>query len=266
MKPIKSKQATDSYLKKWHVPLARAQELLNRDPAQLFIELLRHGSLSVELFSPIKIDPQSPHLQDELYVIVKGSGEFILEEERCNFQAGDVLYVPAGWVHRFENFSPDFQTWVVFYGPNGGEKNHFETQKAFQDQIITITTAPEQFDLEVVYQYLTNSYWAKGRSKAKVEKSISNSLCFGVFSKEKQIGFARVITDYATFAYLADVFILPPFQGIGIGKWLIQTILEFEALTEVTGILLKTGDAQTLYQKFGFTSVDPSISILEKRH
>lgn len=87
-----------------------------------FVTLLRRGSLSVELYAPRGHDPQQPHKQDELYVVVAGSGEFINGDERHPFGPGDVLFVPAGVEHRFENFSADFQTWVIFYGPEGGEQ------------------------------------------------------------------------------------------------------------------------------------------------
>jgi mannose-6-phosphate isomerase-like protein (cupin superfamily) len=88
-----------------------------------FAELLRHGSLSVEVYAPRGHDPQQPHAQDELYIVYGGHGVFLDGENRVAFAAGDALRVPAGRVHRFENFSEDFVTWVVFYGPQGGEKD-----------------------------------------------------------------------------------------------------------------------------------------------
>lgn len=86
-----------------------------------FIELFRHGSLVVELYRPDGTDRQEPHSRDEVYVVISGTGEFVLGERRQPFQAGEVLFVPAGALHRFENFTPDFATWVFFYGPEGGE-------------------------------------------------------------------------------------------------------------------------------------------------
>ncbi len=77
--------------------------------------------MSVELYRPQVVDPQTPHLQDELYVVVAGSGVFFRAGERVSFVAGDVIFVPAGMEHRFESFTPDFETWVIFYGPQGGE-------------------------------------------------------------------------------------------------------------------------------------------------
>ena len=86
-----------------------------------FLELFTHGSLSVEIYKPNKVDKQTPHNRDEIYVIASGSGEFILSDKRTNFSPRDVLFVPAGEEHRFENFTDDFVTWVFFYGPEGGE-------------------------------------------------------------------------------------------------------------------------------------------------
>lgn len=87
-----------------------------------FVELLRHGSMRTELYAPRGNDPQQPHAQDELYFIQRGSGEFVQGEARHHFAAGDAFFVPAGQHHRFENFSDDFATWVVFWGPPGGER------------------------------------------------------------------------------------------------------------------------------------------------
>ncbi|WP_317930275.1 cupin domain-containing protein [Halioxenophilus sp. WMMB6] len=86
-----------------------------------FVELFRHGSLSVEYYQPDKVDGQSPHPRDELYVIVSGHGWFVCGDSRQPFEPGEVLFVAAGVEHRFEEFSDDFATWVFFYGPEGGE-------------------------------------------------------------------------------------------------------------------------------------------------
>jgi len=86
-----------------------------------FVELFRHGSLSVELYAPRQRDPQSPHTRDEVYSVVQGTGVFRNGPERHRFAPGDVLFVPAGVEHRFEEFSDDLVVWVFFYGPEGGE-------------------------------------------------------------------------------------------------------------------------------------------------
>jgi mannose-6-phosphate isomerase-like protein (cupin superfamily) len=103
---------------------ASAAELLNRIPAEAgkqFAVAIAHGTMSVELYAPTGTDPQKPHEQDELYFIQAGSGQFLLNGERHPFSVGDCFFVPAGVEHRFENFTPDFATWVVFWGPKGGE-------------------------------------------------------------------------------------------------------------------------------------------------
>ncbi|MFH6602018.1 cupin domain-containing protein [Maribacter algicola] len=87
-----------------------------------FLSVFEHGTLSVEVYKPEKIDLQQPHTRDEAYVIISGSGEFLNGDVRTHFSPGDFLFVPAGVEHRFENFTDDFSTWVIFYGPEGGEK------------------------------------------------------------------------------------------------------------------------------------------------
>ncbi len=94
---------------------------LKKQP-QPFLELFKHGSLSVEMYRPEKVDLQQPHTRDELYVVVAGTGWFVNGDTRQPFEAGEVLFVPAGVAHRFEAFSEDFATWVIFYGPEGGEQ------------------------------------------------------------------------------------------------------------------------------------------------
>ena len=101
--------------------VADALQKLADSNGALFIKLMEHGSMSVEIYRPVKTDKQTPHLQDELYVIISGKGEFLNNGDLSAFKPGDVLFVPAGIGHRFENFTDDFATWVIFYGPGGGE-------------------------------------------------------------------------------------------------------------------------------------------------
>jgi mannose-6-phosphate isomerase-like protein (cupin superfamily) len=109
---------------------ASASELLARLPGprsekwpdgERFTEAISHGSLVVEIYAPVGTDPQTPHTRDEVYFVISGSGEFVVAGERSPFSAGDALFVAAGVEHRFEHFTKDFTTWVVFYGPSGGE-------------------------------------------------------------------------------------------------------------------------------------------------
>lgn len=94
---------------------------LNREPGQEFVELFRHGTLQIEMYRPDRVDRQTPHTQDEVYVVISGTGDFVCDSERKPFEPGELLFVPAGVEHRFENFTDDFATWVIFYGPEGGE-------------------------------------------------------------------------------------------------------------------------------------------------
>jgi len=101
--------------------MIKALQHLSNKPENLFVKVIEHGSMSVEIYRPVNIDLQTPHRQDELYVIISGHGEFLNDGIRTTFQQGDVLFVKAGIEHRFENFTDDFATWVIFYGPEGGE-------------------------------------------------------------------------------------------------------------------------------------------------
>lgn len=106
---------------KAHIHLADALHQLEAAGGARFVTLFEHGSLQVEIYAPPGDDPQTPHTRDEVYVVARGSGMFFNGETRHNFQAGDLLFVPAGNEHRFEEFSDDFAVWVMFYGPEGGE-------------------------------------------------------------------------------------------------------------------------------------------------
>jgi len=117
----------------------------------------------------------------------------------------------------------------------------------------SITTDESKIDISYVHRILSNSYWSENIPFEIVQRSIKGSLCFAVFFQQKQIGFARVISDEATFAYLADVFIDPDFQGRGLSKWLMKTIMEYPSLQGLRRILLATRDAHGLYRQFGFT-------------
>jgi len=90
---------------------------------QPFTELFRNGSLVVEIYRPKKVDLQTPHTRDEVYVVISGSGWFVNGDVRHPFEPNQLIFVPAGVVHRFEDFTEDFSTWVMFYGPEGGEGN-----------------------------------------------------------------------------------------------------------------------------------------------
>lgn len=126
-----------------------------------------------------------------------------------------------------------------------------------------ISTDKSLIDLVVVHDFLSQSYWAKGIPMEIVRRSVANSLCFGVYKGEQQIGFARVISDYATFAYLADVFILEPFRGQGLSKWLMEMIVSHPQLQGLRKWMLGTRDAHELYRKFGFESIKSPEALME---
>ena len=118
----------------------------------------------------------------------------------------------------------------------------------------TISTDPARQDVDAVHAYLSRSYWAEGIPKEVVAKSMRGSLCFGLFGLDQaQIGFARVITDRSTFAYLCDVYVLEDHRGSGLGKWLIEVVTLHPILRQVRRFLLATRDAHSLYGPFGFT-------------
>lgn len=115
-----------------------------------------------------------------------------------------------------------------------------------------ISTDRERLDHDVIHRYLEESYWAKDIPREVVTRSIENSLCFGIYRGTEQIGFARVISDFATYAYLADVFVLEPYRGRGLAKWLMQCIVKHPQLQGLRRWMLATRDAHALYARFGF--------------
>jgi len=123
-----------------------------------------------------------------------------------------------------------------------------------------LSTEPGLLDVSLIHKFLSEqSYWAPGIPREVVERSLANSLCFGLFHESQQIGFARVVTDRATFAWLGDVFVLDEFRGEGLGKWMIEALLKHPDLQGLRRILLGTRDAHSLYARFGFTPLaEPS--------
>jgi len=127
---------------------------------------------------------------------------------------------------------------------------------AIEKNGFTISTDTNLIDLDEVHRFLsTETYWAKNIPMATVEKSIRNSLCFSLFFDGKQIGFARIITDKATFAYMSDVYILKEFRGKGLSKWMMEVMMEHPDLQGLRRFVLVTYDAQSLYDKFGFKNL-----------
>lgn len=117
----------------------------------------------------------------------------------------------------------------------------------------TISTDQSRLDLDAVHAFLAHeSYWARGIAREVLARGVANSLCFGVYWAGEQVGFARVISDYATYAYLNDVYILAPHRGQGVAGWLLESVLEHPDLQTLTRFMLTTRDAQAFYARFGF--------------
>jgi N-acetylglutamate synthase-like GNAT family acetyltransferase len=126
-----------------------------------------------------------------------------------------------------------------------------------------ITCDRARLDIDAIYGFLSQAYWSTGIPRAVVERAIDNSLCFGVFHQGQQVGLARVITDKATFAYLADVYILPEHRGKGLSRRLMERVIQHPDLQGLRRFLLATRDAHELYAKFGFKPLAAPDRIME---
>lgn len=139
-------------------------------------------------------------------------------------------------------------------------KNEFK-----KDEFI-ISTDKRKLDFKTIHNFLTNCYWSNGISMKLVRKAARNSICFGVYHGKKQIGYARVITDYVRFGYLADVFIIEEYRGRGLSKRLMKTILNSPQLKDVHAWMLATKDAHGLYEKFGFKKLDEPERFMRRKN
>ena len=126
-----------------------------------------------------------------------------------------------------------------------------------------ISTDRAKLDVEMIHGFLTRSYWAEGIPRETLMRAIENSLCFGVYNGGEQVGFARVVSDFATYAYLADVFILEPYRERGLGKELIATVMAHPELQGLRRWSLGTRDAHGLYAQFGFTALENPSRMME---
>lgn len=129
-----------------------------------------------------------------------------------------------------------------------------KTESFIKDNYI-ISTDKSKLDISVIHNFLSTSYWAEDIPMKIIEKAIENSLCFGVYNGNKQVGFARVISDYTTFGYLADVFIVDEERGRGLSKWLMECILNHQQLQGLRNFCLLTRDAHSLYTQYGFENL-----------
>jgi GNAT superfamily N-acetyltransferase len=134
----------------------------------------------------------------------------------------------------------------------------------FRREEFVISTDPARLDLDVIHEFLTNCYWAKGIPRDVVARSIEHALCFGIYDGSRaQVGFARVISDFATIAYLGDVFVLESHRGRGLSKWMMECIMQHPALQGLRRWILLTSDAHRLYAQFGFTALKSADRYME---
>ncbi|QKZ11628.1 GNAT family N-acetyltransferase [Spirosoma sp. KUDC1026] len=130
----------------------------------------------------------------------------------------------------------------------------------------TISTDKKKLNLDVIHQFLSqDSYWALNIPRELVQRAIDNSICFGIYYREQQVGFARVISDLATFAYLSDVFVVPSHRGKGLSKFLVETISNYPDLQGLRRWVLVTKDAHSLYTQFGFTPLDNPDLFMQRK-
>ena len=120
---------------------------------------------------------------------------------------------------------------------------------------LEISTDPDRIDVDLVHRFLSASYWAEGRPRDVVERSIAHSICFGVYSNGRQIAFGRVVTDRAVFGYFADIFVLPEFRGRGVARRLLRAMLDHPDVARLNSVHLRTRDAHGLYAQFGFVPI-----------
>jgi GNAT superfamily N-acetyltransferase len=122
----------------------------------------------------------------------------------------------------------------------------------------TISSDARRLDIDVIHGFLVASYWAEGRPRERVVQSLEHSLPFGLYLRKEQVGFARVVTDYVVVAFLADVFVLAPHRGNGLGRWLVDVVTNAPELRLIRRWLLGTRDAHGLYREFGFSEPKPN--------
>lgn len=127
-----------------------------------------------------------------------------------------------------------------------------------------LTTDPARMDLDAVHGFISQSYWGQGRPRETQRRAMENALCFGVFRDGVQVAFARVVTDKAVFAYLADVFVAPEWRGRGLSKWILEAVNAHPDLQEIRRFLLATRDAHGLYEQFGFRVPADSREYMER--
>jgi GNAT superfamily N-acetyltransferase len=138
-------------------------------------------------------------------------------------------------------------------------QKYFEVQRG----AFTISTDPARLDMDAICDFLTRAYWAKGRPRAATERAYAHSLVFGLYDGTRQIGMARVASDFSVFAYLMDVFVHEDYRGQGVGAWLLETVFNYPDLQNVRRWMLTTNDAHKLYARFGFKALEDAAKWMD---
>jgi GNAT superfamily N-acetyltransferase len=142
--------------------------------------------------------------------------------------------------------------------------NHYNLIREFKKENYLLSTDRSKLNVPFIHAFLTRSYWAEGISQDKVQTAIDNTLCFGLYENEKQVGFCNVITDFSRFAYLCNVFIIEEQRGKGLSKWMLQNVFEMPEL-QLRRWMLGTLDMHALYKKYGFHALTEPWRWMEKR-
>lgn len=149
----------------------------------------------------------------------------------------------------------------MFWQYPGGKRMDMQAQNG--DYLVS--DAPDRLDIDAIHRFLGQAYWARGIERPTLERAIRHSLCLGLYAPDAQIGFARVVTDRTTFAYLMDVYVLESYRGRGLGRWLMECVLHHPELQIVRRWLLATRDAADFYARFGFSPVGHPERLFEWR-
>jgi len=214
-----------------------------------FLTVFEHGTLSLEVYKPEQVDLQQPHSRDEVYVIISGNGEFVNDGMRSQVNVGDFLFVPAGIKHRFENFTEDFSTWVIFYGPEGGENG----TRAYQQHYLHLWTN------ENSSPYIESSFT---RAILELEEDDKNTILYRILSNKKTVGVLKISLNAALAPYsekealcIDKIYILKEHSGKGIGKKVLQFVqLRAQEMHKKVVWLdtMQKGPALDFYIKNGF--------------
>lgn len=132
-----------------------------------------------------------------------------------------------------------------------------ENMQEFTKDGLLLSNDKNRLNLNTIYDFMSRSYWAAQRKQRTIAKSLDHSLCYGIYHETRQIAFARVVTDYSTFAYLCDVFVDEEYRGKGLSKWMMNCIMDNPHFSELRRFLLATKDAHALYEKYGFKRLTP---------